>query len=63
MGPASEIDCIDCGGRCVLMSLEPELGWEVGHSVVYRCRDCHDRWDVVIDPEDLGLEPQADQER
>ncbi len=45
------------------MSLEPELGWEVGHSVVYRCRDCRDRWDVVIDPEDLGLDPEADRGR
>jgi DNA-directed RNA polymerase subunit RPC12/RpoP len=53
--PAREITCIDCGGRAHLISYEPEDGrWEAGDVVVYRCADCHDRWDVVLEEEDLA---------
>ncbi len=40
------IDCIDCGGRCHLLGSHAGLA-------TYRCEDCRDRWDVVID-EDAG---------
>ena len=43
-----EIICVDCGGRCYLGSKEPELGWEKGMIVFYRCKDCLDRWDIVL---------------
>lgn len=44
-----EIDCIDCGGRCYRLTFEPEEGtWEPGEVVAYRCRDCLDRWDLVV---------------
>ena len=51
---ASEIDCIDCGGRCHLLTvIDPD---DIdppgpGDVVSYRCEDCADRWDLVI-PED-----------
>ena len=47
------ITCIDCGGPCTLLSLEPESGWHVGDNAVYRCRDCHDRWDLEVAEDDL----------
>ena len=54
--PAEEITCVDCGGRAFLFSHPPEDGWEVGDVVAYRCEDCRDRWDLVLEAEDLGLE-------
>lgn len=53
MGPAQVITCIDCGGPCTLLSLEPEFGWQVGDNAVYRCRDCWDRWDIIVHEDDL----------
>lgn len=46
------IVCVDCGGPCSLLSVEPEDGWRAGDVAVYRCRDCLDRWDMVIDDDD-----------
>ncbi|HJM99886.1 MAG TPA: hypothetical protein QF850_06470 [Acidimicrobiales bacterium] len=43
-----EIICVDCGGFCYLGSKKPELGWEKGMIVFYRCKDCWDRWDIVL---------------
>lgn len=50
----SEIVCVDCGGRCFLLSHEPpDGGFEPGDIVAYRCSDCMDRWDLVVpDSED-----------
>lgn len=49
-----QITCIDCGGPCYLMSATPEDGWHDGDLAVYRCRDCHDRWDTLVgDADDL----------
>ncbi len=43
------ITCIDCGGPAHLLSHEPEIGgWQPGDVVTYRCRDCRDRWDLVV---------------
>ena len=46
--PETEIDCIDCGGRCHLVTPPPELGWAPGDLLVYRCEDCLDRWDLLV---------------
>lgn len=55
--PAVEIVCVDCGGRAFLLTHAPEDGrWEPGDIVAYRCADCLDRWDLVLEPDDLGLD-------
>lgn len=47
------IDCIDCGGRCGLLSKPDEDGEHpAGSIVVYRCADCLDRWDLVVPDDD-----------
>lgn len=51
--PETEIVCVDCGGRCFLLTHPREDGtWLVGDVVAYRCRDCLDRWDLVLPPDD-----------
>jgi hypothetical protein len=53
--PAPEIICVDCGGRAHLISYPPEGGrWVAGDVVAYRCADCDDRWDVVLEEEDVA---------
>ena len=53
-GPRPEITCVDCGGRAHLISFPPEDDrWEPGDVVTYRCADCHDRWDLVLEIDDL----------
>ncbi len=48
--PPAVIDCVDCGGPCGLLTAAPEDGlWFAGDVVAYRCRDCRDRWDIVLD--------------
>lgn len=56
--PEAEITCIDCGGRCHLLTTprrDPEDPsepmWQPGDIVAYRCEDCLDRWDLVIPDE------------
>ena len=51
-GPPDQITCIDCGGVCSRLTERPELGWVVGDLVVYRCRDCRDRWDLVVEDDE-----------
>ena len=53
--PISErIDCMECGETAVLVQLPTEEDVvEVGDILVYRCPDCLQRWDVVVDEEDL----------
>ncbi len=48
------IDCMECGGIAVLQQLpgEDEI-LEPGAVLVYRCPDCYQRWDVVVDADDL----------
>ena len=48
------IVCVDCGGRCHLLSHPPpDAPFEPGDTVAYRCEDCMDRWDLVVgDPAD-----------
>lgn len=53
-GPATVITCVECGGRAHLVqAVDPEQPLEPGDVAVYRCEDCLDRFDVVVDEEDL----------
>jgi hypothetical protein len=54
--PDPVITCVDCGGRAHLIT--PRRGdpedpegeeWQPGDVATYRCADCLDRWDVVLD--------------
>jgi len=54
--PDPVITCIDCGGRAHLLNrldVDPEdaaaEAWQPGDIVTYRCEDCLDRWDIVLD--------------
>jgi predicted nucleic acid-binding Zn ribbon protein len=48
------IVCVDCGGRAHLVqALDPENLPEAGEILTYRCEDCADRWDLVVDEADL----------
>ncbi|HNJ98005.1 MAG TPA: hypothetical protein PLV13_07760 [Ilumatobacteraceae bacterium] len=58
MQPEATITCVDCGGRCHLLTQPREDGqWLPGDIVAYRCEDCRDRWDLVL-PDDS--EPAGD---
>lgn len=51
--PEGEIVCVDCGGRCFLITPAREDGrWFPGDVVAYRCQDCRDRWDLVLPDDD-----------
>jgi hypothetical protein len=51
--PPSSIVCVDCGGPCGLLTAAPEDGrWFEGDVAAYRCRDCLDRWDIVLEFDD-----------
>ena len=51
--PEPTIICVDCGGRCHLLTPPREDGvWLPGDFVAYRCEDCRDRWDLVLPDED-----------
>jgi hypothetical protein len=58
--PEPEIVCVDCGGPAYLITLAREDGtWLPGDIVSYRCRDCRDRWDLVLpDDEDAAADDQ-----
>ena len=49
------IVCVDCGGICGLLSHPGTdddgntLPFHSGDVVAYRCADCHDRWDIVLE--------------
>lgn len=52
--PDPQITCIDCGGRAFLLTQAREDShWEVGDVLAYRCEDCLDRWDLVIEADDI----------
>lgn len=47
--PDLSIICVDCGGDCFPLNWRPEVGEVEPETIVaYRCRDCLDRWDVVV---------------
>jgi hypothetical protein len=52
MGPRT-IVCVDCGGRCHLISHAPDEGFQPGDILAFRCEDCLDRWDIEITADDL----------
>jgi hypothetical protein len=55
---ADTIVCVDCGGTCHRQPVEPpELGWEPGDVVSYRCVDCADMWYLEVTEDDLEDEP------
>jgi len=48
------ITCVDCGGTCHRLPFDaPELGWERGDVLSYRCRDCNDMWYLEVTEDDL----------
>jgi hypothetical protein len=49
------IVCVDCGGTCHRISYEPEDGFAAGDAVAYRCEDCRDRWDIVVEDDDVEV--------
>ena len=53
MGVPETIQCVDCGGRCHRLSYEPDEGFASGDVVAYRCEDCMDRWDIVLEDDDV----------
>jgi hypothetical protein len=55
VGPPESIVCVDCGGTCHRLSRRPpDEPWQAGDVVAYRCGDCADRWDTVLDADDLA---------
>jgi hypothetical protein len=53
-GPRAEIVCVDCGGRAYLITYPREDGrWAAGDVVTYRCGECLDRWDLVLEDDDV----------
>ena len=50
------IDCMECAGRGtaqLVQALDPETLLQEGDVLVYVCSDCAQRWDVVVDEDDL----------
>ena len=59
--PPPQITCIDCGGRCFLLTQPREDGaWETGDAIAYRCEDCMDRWDLVLEDDDIDNDGRPD---
>lgn len=53
--PESIILCIDCGGRAHLVQhADPESPYTEGDIATYRCEDCLDRWDIVLEDDDAA---------
>lgn len=52
--PDPVIVCVDCGGTAhLLTSWTDEDPARPGDLAVYRCSDCLDRWDIIVeDPDD-----------
>ena len=51
---SEHIACMECGGTAHLaQALDPEITIEAGDVMVYLCGNCNQRWDVVVDEDDL----------
>ena len=62
--PDPVITCIDCGGRAFLLTTAPfdvedatAEAWRAGDFVAYRCQDCFDRWDLVLEDDGDDVRP------
>lgn len=48
-----ELRCVDCGGTAHLITPVPvDEELYPGDVLVYRCADCHERFDIVYEPRD-----------
>jgi hypothetical protein len=57
----SAITCVECGGVASLIGyLPPDEDPEPGTAFAYRCADCMERFDVVIDEDETDA--QGDQQ-
>ncbi|MGH9115036.1 MAG: hypothetical protein ACRDWW_04320 [Acidimicrobiales bacterium] len=53
--PWEIITCVDCGGRAHLLTTWPDDDPpQPGDVMAYRCEDCCDRWDLVLDEDDFA---------
>jgi len=51
---ANPIVCVECGGSAFLLTtFPPDEPPIVGDVVAYRCGECMDRFDLVVDEADL----------
>jgi hypothetical protein len=51
--PPTVITCVDCDGVASLITFLPEDGEvEPGTTLAYRCADCMERFDVVVEEDD-----------
>ena len=49
------IACMECGGVAYpLVSYAPDAAPEPGDVVPYRCAECAERWDIVLDEDDTA---------
>jgi hypothetical protein len=54
--PASTIVCVDCGGVAHLLTRwDDDDPPRAGDLATYRCSDCLDRWDLVLEEPDAEL--------
>ena len=59
--PPPTITCVDCGGTAHLLTgFPPDDPPRGGDQVAYRCSDCGDRWDVILEDEDLEAQPPTE---
>ena len=53
MQPRKVIECVECGGSAhLLIEYRRDEEPEPGGVVPYRCADCGERWDIVLEAED-----------
>ena len=53
MSPPARIVCVECGGTCHLLTTWPPDDEPVaGDTLAYRCADCAERFDVVLEEDD-----------
>ncbi|HET6874031.1 MAG TPA: hypothetical protein VFH70_04595, partial [Acidimicrobiales bacterium] len=54
LSPPDIITCVDCGGWAHLLTRwDDEDPPQPGDLATYRCEDCLDRWDLVVEEDDL----------
>ena len=52
------IRCVECGGTAHLLTgFPPDDPPRPGDIVPYRCVDCMERFDIILDSEDFDEEP------